>query len=144
VTVHLLDVNVLIALLDPDHVHHERAHRWFAAVGQSAWATCPITECAVPRILGHPRYPNARGVPATIVPYLRDLCAHPGHVFWPDDISILEPKHVDASRLLDYGQVTDSYLLAVAVARQGMLATFDRRLVADAVPSGKHHLLVIE
>jgi toxin-antitoxin system PIN domain toxin len=143
VSVFLLDVNVLIALLDPDHVHHDAAHGWFAETGGSGWATCPITEAAVPRILGNPRYPNGRGTPASIIPYLRDLCAHPGHVFWPDDISILDGNRIDVTRLLDFGQITDAYLLALAVAHEGKLATFDRRLVTDAVPGGKAHLLVI-
>ena len=142
-SVFLLDVNVLIALLDPDHVHHDPAHRWFAETGKGGWATCPITEAAVPRILGNPRYPNARGTPASIIPYLRDLCAHPAHVFWPDDISILDENRIDATRLLDFGQITDAYLLALAVAHEGKLATFDRRLSTDAVRDGKAHLTVI-
>lgn len=142
-SVFLLDVNVLIALLDPDHVHHDAAHHWFAGTGKEGWATCPITEAAVPRILGNPRYPNARGTPAAIVPYLRDLCAHPGHVFWPDDVSILDESRIDATRLLDFGQITDTYLLALAVAHAGRLATFDSRLVASAVPNGDVHLTVI-
>ena len=62
----LLDVNVLIALMDPRHVHHEQAHSWFAGSAPSAWATCPITENAVLRILGHPRYPNSPGPPAVV------------------------------------------------------------------------------
>ena len=142
-TVYLLDVNILIALLDPDHVHHERAHQWFAQTAHRAWASCPITEAAVPRILGNPRYPNARGTPAAIMPYLRNLCAHPGHAFWHDDISILDPNRIDATRLLDFGQITDTYLLALAVAHEGKLATFDRRLVTNAVPEGKNHLALI-
>ncbi len=142
-TVHLLDVNVLIALLDPDHVQHDRAHDWFERSGRTAWATCPITQAAVPRILGNPRYPNARGTPASIMPYLRDLCALPGHVFWHDDISLLDARRIDANRLLDFGQITDTYLLALAAAHDGKLATFDRRLVPDAVPQGKAHLTLI-
>lgn len=141
--VHLLDVNVLIALLDPDHVQHDRAHRWFEDVGREAWATCPLTQIAIPRILGNPRYPNPRGTPAGIMPYLRDLCALPGHVFWHDGISLLDSQRIDAHRLLDFGQVTDTYLLALAVAHAGKLATFDRRLVTDAVPDGKKHLVII-
>lgn len=140
---YLLDVNVLIALLDPDHVHHERAHRWFAQVGHLAWATCPLTQMAVPRILGNPRYPNSRGTPAAIMPYVRALCAHPRHQFWYDDISILDSKLVDGSRVLDCGQITDTYLLALAAFHQGRLATFDRRLVADAVHGGRVHIELI-
>jgi toxin-antitoxin system PIN domain toxin len=143
VTVHLLDVNVLIALLDPDHVQHDRAHHWFEQSCKGTWATCPFTQAAVPRILGNPRYPNARGAPAAVIPYLRNLCALRGHVFWHDDISLLDSKRIDADRLLDFGQITDTYLLALAVAHDGQLATFDRRLVTDAVPQGKTHLAVI-
>ena len=79
----LLDVNVLIALLDRRHVHHEPAHRWFAG-SRGPWATCPLTQNAVLRIVGHPRYPNSPGGPAKVSPVLRRLIAHPGHVFWPE------------------------------------------------------------
>lgn len=71
------------------------------------------------------------------------LCALPRHEFWPDDVSLLDEARFDHSRLLDSGQVTDSYLLALAVARGGMLATFDRRLVADAVRGGRSALYLI-
>ena len=139
----LLDVNVLIALVDPSHVQHDAAHEWFAASGHVAWATCPLTENGLLRILGHPRYPNPPGSPAAAATLLVDLKRLAGHVFWPDDISIVDEEHVDAARLLTHGQVTDSYLLALARARRGKLATFDRRLVTSAVPRGRDALLVI-
>jgi predicted nucleic acid-binding protein len=60
-SVALLDVNVLIALLDRRHVHHDPAHGWFAAAQANGWATCPLTQNAVLRILGQPRYPNSPG-----------------------------------------------------------------------------------
>jgi toxin-antitoxin system PIN domain toxin len=139
----LLDANVLIALIDPAHVQHDPAHEWFAAMGQAAWATCPLTENAVLRIVGHARYPNSPGTPAAVAPLVASLCALPGHVFWPDDISLLDTDKLDATRLLNASQVTDSYLLALASARGGKLATFDRRLVADAVPNGMQALHLI-
>ncbi|MBU2847585.1 PIN domain-containing protein [Acidithiobacillus ferriphilus] len=132
----LLDVNVLIALIDPMHVQHDMAHEWFAAHGQPAWATCPLTENAVLRIVGHPRYPNSPGTPAAVAPLIQGLRASSGHVFWPDDISLLDVDHIDASRLLTSGQITDSYLLALACAHEGQLATFDHRLVTNAVRNG--------
>ncbi|MGE0113608.1 MAG: TA system VapC family ribonuclease toxin [Steroidobacteraceae bacterium] len=132
----LLDVNVLIALLDPAHIQHEPAHVWFEAQGKHAWATCPLTENGVLRIVGHPRYPNSPGTPAAVVPLLSGLCALPGHTFWPDTLSALNSDLLDATRLLSSGQVTDSYLLALAAAHQGQLATFDRRLVTEAVYGG--------
>lgn len=130
---YLLDVNVLIALIDPAHVQHDPAHEWFAAHGQQAWATCPLTENGVLRIVGHPRYPNSPGTPAAVAQLMSGLCALPGHVFWPDDVSLLDARKVDMNHLLSSGQVTDSYLLALACAHGGQLATFDRRLVRDAV-----------
>ena len=142
-TTFLLDVNVLIALLDPAHVQHDPAHEWFAGLGHSAWATCPLTENSVLRILGHPRYPNSPGTPAAVAQLMAAWRGLPGHAFWPDDISLLDAERIDASRLLSSGQVTDSYLLALASARAGQLVSFDRRLVTAAVPSGARCLHLI-
>jgi toxin-antitoxin system PIN domain toxin len=136
VTRYLLDVNVLIALIDPAHVQHDRAHDWFAAKGKKAWATCPLTENGVLRIVGHPRYPNSPGTPAAIAELMSILLALGGHELWPDDITLLDNQRIDSTRLLDSRQVTDSYLLALARAHRGQLATFDRRMVTDAVIGG--------
>lgn len=141
-TTFLLDVNVLIALIDPMHVQHDSAHEWFGQTGKRAWATCPMTENGVLRIVGNPDYPNSPGTPATIAPLMTRFCAMAGHEFWPDDISLLGGK-TDTARLLSSAQVTDSYLLALAAAHKGKLATFDRRLVTDAVSDGSKSLLVI-
>jgi hypothetical protein len=140
VTRFLLDVNVLIALIDPAHVQHDRAHDWFAAKGKKAWATCPLTENGVLRIVGHPRYPSSPGTPAAVAELMAILLALGGHEFWPDDLSLLDQKRIDSARLLDSGQVTDSYLLALARAHNGELATFDRHLVTDAVIDGARAL----
>ncbi|HEY4958240.1 MAG TPA: TA system VapC family ribonuclease toxin [Caldimonas sp.] len=142
-TVCLLDVNVLIALADPAHVQHDSAHDWFARTGSRSWATCPLTENAVLRILGNPRYPNSPGSPAVVSSILVGMRSLPGHVFWPDDISVTDTTRVDATRVLTHGQVTDTYLLALARAHRGKLATFDRRLVTAAVKGGQAALLVI-
>jgi toxin-antitoxin system PIN domain toxin len=139
----LLDVNVLIALIDPTHVSHEDAHRWFAQAGSASWATCPMTENGVLRIVGSPRYPNTPGSPAVVAAVLGRLRALPGHVFWPDDISLLDRRHVEAAQVLGAGQVTDTYLLALAAAHGGRLASLDRRLSVTAVPGGKHGLHLI-
>lgn len=127
---------VLIALIDPAHVHHDPAHEWFAENGEGSWATCPITQNGVLRIVGHPRYPNSPGSPAAVTEILKGMIALPGHAFWPDDISMLDERVVDAARLLGSRQVTDSYLLALALSKSGVLATFDRRLVKYAVHGG--------
>jgi hypothetical protein len=139
----LLDVNVLVALIDPAHVQHDAAHDWFAKHGKKAWASCPLTQNGVMRIVGHVRYPSSPGTPAAAAQIMLGLCALPGHVFWPDDISLLDTKKLDASRILSSAQVTDSYLLALACAHGGKLATFDRRLVTDAVRGGAKGLNLI-
>jgi len=139
----LLDVNVLIALIDPTHVGHNAAHSWFEVEGHPAWATCPLTENGVVRIVGHPKYPNTPGSPAAVAMIVARLKTLPGHAFWPDDISLLQASHVDAEQILTSGQVTDTYLLALAVSRNGYLATLDRRLSAKPVRGGKAALRVI-
>jgi hypothetical protein len=136
-------VNVLIALIDPTHVQHDRAHEWFAAQGHEAWATCPLTENGVLRIVGHPRYPNSPGTPAAAAELMAVLRGLGGHEFWPDDVSLLDSQRIDSSRLLNSGQVTDSYLLALACAHDGQLATFDHHLVTDAVNGGAQALHLI-
>jgi hypothetical protein len=143
VTRYLLDVNVLIALIDPAHMQHDRAHEWFAASGKVAWATCPLTENGVLRIVGSARYPNSPGSPAAVAELFAGLCALHGHEFWPDDVTLLDSKRIDRARLLDTAQVTDTYLLALAAAHSGKLATFDRHLVADAVIHGADALHVL-
>jgi toxin-antitoxin system PIN domain toxin len=139
----LLDINILIALLDSAHVQHDRAHEWFATAGRKAWATCPLTENGVVRIVGHARYPNSPGTPAAVLELLAGLCALPGHDFWADDITLRDAERVARSRLLDSSQVTDSYLLALAKAHGGKLASFDQRLVTDAVVNGAQALHVL-
>ena len=139
----LLDVNILIALIDPLHVGHDTAHAWFEREGRRSWATCPITENGVIRIVGNPRYPNTPGSPAAVAAVLSKLRTSSGHVFWPDEISLIDSIHVQPMHILTSGQVSDSYLLALAVARKGRLATFDRRLSTNAVRGGKAALHLI-
>lgn len=140
----LLDVNVLIALIDPAHVAHDDAHRWFEAEGSAAWATCPMTENGVIRIVSHAKYPNTPGSATTVAAIVRRLRELPGHVFWPDDISLLSDDRVDAGQVLTSSQVTDTYLLALAAAHGGKLATFDRRLSVKAVKGGKAALRLVQ
>lgn len=140
---YLLDVNVLIALIDPAHVTHDAAHDWFGEIGAQDWATCPLTENGVLRILGNPKYPNTPGSPAVVAEIVATLRNLPGHSFWPDDISLAGASHVDAARLLNPANVTDTYLLALARSRNGHLATFDRKLQTTAVVGGADTLHLI-
>jgi toxin-antitoxin system PIN domain toxin len=136
VTRFLLDVNVLIALIDPTHVQHDRAHDWFAAEGHKAWATCPLTENGVLRIVGSSRYPNSPGNPAAVAELMSVFLALGGHEFWRDDVSVFNAALVDTTRLLNAAQITDSYLLALAGVHGGRLATLDRHIVTAAVTDG--------
>jgi toxin-antitoxin system PIN domain toxin len=129
----LLDVNVLIALLDADHVSHEAATRWLARHVGSGWASCPITQNGCIRIMSHPRYASPVS-PALVIERLAEACAGAAHEFWPDDVTLLDPATVDRSRLHGAAQTTDSYLLALAVHHGGRLATFDRGIAVSAVP----------
>lgn len=139
----LLDVNVLIALIDPAHVQHDRAHDWFAVTGKYAWATCPLTENGVLRIVGHSSYPNSPGSPSAVAGLVSILRTLEGHEFWPDDVTLFDDRLIDAARLLGSAQVTDSYLLALARAHGGKLATFDRQLITSAVVDGETALHLI-
>lgn len=92
--VHLLDVNVLIALAWPQHVHHERVRQWFAAHAAEGWATCPITQCGFVRISSNPKIMGAAATPAQAVAALRQLMTHPNHDFWPDDLPFTDQQWI--------------------------------------------------
>ena len=128
----LLDVNVLLALLDSDHVDHERAHQWLDGEIVAGWASCAVTENGFVRIISQPRYPSPVS-PSEAVLMLREARGAGAHEFWPCEISLLDSEVVDARRLHGPRQVTDAYLLALAVAHDGRLVTFDQGLSASAV-----------
>lgn len=140
-TTYLLDVNLLLALSDPMHVHHESAHRWFADKGQRAWATCPLTENGFIRIASHPSYPNRPGDTTAVLAIFRRLCEALGHRFWSEDISILQVLEPDA--IITHAQITDVYLLGLAVHKKGKLATLDQRIPVGAVRDGRKTLELI-
>jgi uncharacterized protein len=122
----LLDVNVLIALAWPNHVHHERAHEWFGGPERGPWATCPLTQSGFVRVSSQPHViPDAR-TPRQAIELLRSIVALPGHVFWEDDVAMSRPEPIDPDRIVGHRQVTDAHLLALAIRRGGRLATFDR------------------
>lgn len=138
---HLLDVNVVIALLDPAHTHHLPAKRFFKTAASAGWATCPLTENGVLRILGHPAYPDGPDSPDEARILLASLTVLPGHQFWPDDQTLLDARrHV---RLPSARHLTDYYLLALAVSRQARFATFDRAIDPSFLPDGPpaYHLI---
>lgn len=128
----LLDVNVLIALHDAQHVHHETAADWLLAHAGHGWATCPLTQNGCLRIMSQPAYPNP--VPlAQAITLLGTSCRHPSHRFWPDDVSLLDAKRVQHAHMHGHRQLTDLYLLALAVRHGGRFVTFDAQIPRSAV-----------
>ena len=121
----LLDVNVLIALLWPTHEHHEAAHLWLKARGRSRWATCPFTELAFARIVSNSAFSRDALSPADALVLLATNLAQPAHIFWPDDIPVVEGIGDAHERLQGHRQIMDRYLLAIASRHGGVLASFD-------------------
>ncbi len=139
----LLDVNVLIALLDADHSLHARATQWFAGHARGGWASCPITQNGCIRIMSHLGYPNALSVRA-VMERLTEASASAFHEFWSDDVSLLDAKIADSARIHGTRQLTDIYLLALAVRHDGQFVTFDTSVSSDAVRRAeKKHLLIL-
>lgn len=139
----LLDINVLVALFDPDHVHHEAAHDWLEKERQHGWATCPLTENGIVRILSNAAYADPPEAPLDVATRLRQFCASGEHTFWPDDISIRDLRSTKG-HILAHKQITDVYLLALARNRNGRLATFDRSVPLAAVDGATHrHIDII-
>jgi uncharacterized protein len=139
----LLDVNVLLALLDSDHVDHDRAREWLEFEIGGGWASCAITQNGFVRIISQPRYPSPIS-PGTAIELLERACNTEHHAFWPCEISVLDCQVVNSSRLHGPRQVTDAYLLALATKREGRLVTFDRSLPLSSVPGAtKEHLTII-
>jgi uncharacterized protein len=129
----LLDVNVLVALFDSAHPDHENAHRWFGRRRRKGWASCPLTLNGCIRVLSNPSYPTVDATPAQVVEHLSILCSSPDHHFWPDSLSILDDTLFLPRMIAGHRQITDIYLLALAVQHSGKLATFDRTIPLNAV-----------
>ena len=137
----LLDVNVLIALLDENHIHHAAASDWLAERIESGWASCPLTPNGCVRILSQPRYPNALGIGEAMA-RLQTAVSTPHHRFIADDVSLLDDTVVERRRLSGPRQVTDVYLLALAVAHGARMVTFDKSVPLSAVPGASEGSLV--
>jgi toxin-antitoxin system PIN domain toxin len=140
----LLDVNVLIALFTPEHVHHEIAHDWFADHDANGWATCAVTENGFIRVIT--QLPHADGDlrPEAAVEHLRRFRASKTHHFWPGRVSLTDSRVFKTAYIRSHRQITDVYLLGLAVAMGGCLATFDGSIPLKAVIGAKaDHLQVI-
>jgi uncharacterized protein len=130
VTAFLFDVNLLIALMWPAHEDHDRAQQWFAHNAHHGWATCPFTQAAFVRITANPAFSRDAVSPVEAASLLASNLKHQNHHFWTDEITLSQAIEPFASRLSGHQQVTDAYLLGLAIHKKGKLATMDRTVVA--------------
>jgi hypothetical protein len=139
----LLDVNVLVALFQPEHVHHDLAHDWFAEHRQYGWATCPITEAGLVRLLANPRFHSGGIGVSAVVERLRRLQSDRAHEWWEANISLADPTLFQLRAVRGHRQVTDVYLAALAHSRGGKLVTFDGAVLWSAVAGAKPSLVEV-
>jgi toxin-antitoxin system PIN domain toxin len=141
---YLLDVNVLIALLDRRHVHNEVVQRWVSKQGKPfRWATSPLVENAFVRILGNSTYPNSLGSATAALTALRKTCTENDHHFWPDDLTLRDGSLWMDEEFPTPSQITDCYLLALAVMHGGKLVSLDQKLPARLIQGGRKALGLI-
>jgi len=126
----LLDVNVLVALLWPPHQSHSAAQNWFGKNAHHGWATCALTEAGFVRILSNPAFTPDAVTPVEAVKALEANSQHRFHHFWADDVSFAEAVRPFRQRLMGHRQVSDAYLLGLAIHRRGKLATLDRGIIS--------------
>jgi toxin-antitoxin system PIN domain toxin len=138
----LLDINVLIGLLDSDHASHDSAISWFSKHAREGWASCPITQNGCIRIMSNPGYPNPLPVQA-VIDHLAEAGRQDMHEFWPDEVSLLDSAVVDSTRIHGPRQLTDVYLLALAVQHEGRLVTFDGAIPLAAVKKASAQNLLV-
>src|SRR5216683_1747939 len=129
-TAFLLDVNVLIALLWPAHEGHLQAQHWFDRNSHEGWASCPFTQAAFVRIVTDPAFSSDAVTPQEAVKLLSSNLTNPFHRFWGDEITFVQAIQPFAQQLRGHQQVTDAYLLGLAIHKKGKLATMDRAVVA--------------
>jgi hypothetical protein len=129
----LLDVNLLVALFDPHHVHHDIAHDWFADHRANGWATSVITENGLVRVLSNPSYPHGPVRAVDALARLRMFCDSADHTFWERTVSLRDARVFDAAALSGYRHLTDIYLLGLAKTIGGVFATLDRTIPLRAV-----------
>jgi toxin-antitoxin system PIN domain toxin len=139
----LFDVNVLIALIDEQHVHHSRVMQWVSRTKDLRFATCAITQAGFVRVISQPTYINPISLSQAFDAMSR-LASSPRHIWWTLDQQIHDQKIFDHSRIHGHRQLTDLMLLALAVQNQGRLVTLDAKLPLAAVVGARpQHLLVI-
>lgn len=142
----LPDVNVLVALMWPSHLHHQEARQWFDALGDRPWATCPLTQGGFIRASSNPRVVDEAVAPRDAVTHLRQLQKLGRHEFWPDELDFAGENQIPWDHLMGHRQVTDAYLLGLTIHHEAELVTFDRGIhnLLSAKSSKGHSILLLE
>lgn len=141
----LLDVNVLVALVWPAHESHVAVERWFRNNARHGWATCPFTQAGLARILSNPAFSRDAVTPQEAINLLKANLEHRSHRMWGEQISFVEAVEPFRRRIVGHRQLSDAYLLGLAIHHRGKLATLDRDILALA-PEGspeRNHVQVL-
>ena len=133
-TAYLLDVNVLVAMSWPGHRFHDTALRWFRDNHTKGWATCPMVQTGFVRIVSNPAFSPRAVSPAEAIAALDLSTQRPTHQFWPDDVSVPEALRTMTGRIAGHRQVSDCYLVALAIQHGGKLATLYKGIAQLAPP----------
>jgi toxin-antitoxin system PIN domain toxin len=139
-TAYLLDVNVLISLAWPEHSQHSLARGWFAKNSSKGWATCPLVEAGFVRIVSTPAFSSRAVSVQEAVDALRVSVGNEAHQFWPDSISFPDAARLLKAPITGHQQITDAYLVALAIHNRGRLATLDHK-IAHIAPTGALELI---
>lgn len=142
-TRYLLDINVLIALMDPDHTFHQLAHQWWNQKDRP-WASCPITENGIIRIMASTTYSKSSQLSvADVTTLLSAFVSNSNHEFWHDHLSFRDKQEFKHTSILSSKHLTDLYLLALAAKNNATLVTFDQNISLNPVTSAKPENLFI-
>ncbi len=142
--IYLLDVNVMIALANEEHEHHEKAENWFQSLGPSGWGPCPLTEAGFARFTMNPAMGPMFSTFPKVIAFLKEFATRPGYRYWPLTESWALLIAPFASRISGHQQVTDAYLLGLAIKENGVLVTFDKSMKYLAGPDFSRNLLILE
>lgn len=139
----LPDVNVLLALVWPKHEAHQAAHAWFARAGQTSWATNPITQLGLVRLLTNPAVTQGAVNAAVAVGMMQQLTQHAAHQFWPLDKPVAAELEPMCARVRGHQQWTDALLLQQAIAHRAVLVSFDKGIQSLVTVENKKYLHIL-
>lgn len=140
----LLDLNVLIALAWPSHIHHVQAHSWFAKEQAYGWATCPITQSGFVRLSSNPKILAEAVSPKEALRLLEQIIRLSNHLFWEDSIALTDAVVFQDGNIIGYRQITDAYLLSLAIYNKGHLVSFDKEIATLVPDSYRNSLRILD